>query len=45
MLETLHEMGGDKATDEDMEYYRKLLEAMDAKFFKKMALFMKNCTT
>lgn len=41
MLETLHEMGGNKATDEDMKYYRKLLEAMDAKFFKKMALFMK----
>lgn len=42
MLDTLHEMGGKKATDENMEYYRKLLRAMDPKFFKKMALFMKN---
>ena len=42
MLDELHELGGKKATDADMAYYRRLIEAMNPKFFTEMGLYMKN---
>ena len=44
MLKDLHEMGGKKATEQDLAYYEKLLRAMDSKFFNKAALYLKKTT-
>lgn len=42
MLNTLHTLGGKKATAEDMEYYETLIDSMNSEFFNKMKLYLKN---